>query len=270
MTGATNVTKRKPLSRERIVLAGLDLAEDGGLEAASLHKIADRLGFKTMSLYRHVADKDDLLDAMGDAVLAGMSVPDLEGLDWGSWKADFADEDDAETPDRDSGRLLTLRKLLDAVRDCGRPVRVAIETKHPTRYAGLVERKLAQLLAEYGWDAQHPQYPSPVRVMSFSSMALQRMRQLVPSLPLVLLIEDRVPLRMRDGSLPKGVGTAGLDIALLHRYPELVQRFQQRGNQVHVWTVDRTADVDLCVSLGVDAIITNRPHHVLDLLGRGA
>ncbi|MGN6610363.1 MAG: glycerophosphodiester phosphodiesterase family protein [Angustibacter sp.] len=204
----------------------------------------------------------------GRGVVSTLELAHLEGLDWGSWKADFDDEDDPETPDRDRGRILTLRKLLDAVRDCGRPVRVAIETKHPTRYAGLVERKLAQLLAEYGWDAPHPQYPSPVRVMSFSSMALQRMRQLVPSLPLVLLIEDRVPLRMRDGSLPKGVGAAGLDIALLHRYPELVQRFQQRGNQVHVWTVDRTRDVDLCLELGVDAIITNRPHHVLDLLGR--
>ncbi len=95
----------------------------------------------------------------GRGVVSALELAHLEGLDWGSWKAEFDDEDDPETPDRDRGRLLTLRKLLDAVRDCGRPVRVAIETKHPTRYAGLVERKLAQLLAEYGWDAPHPQLP---------------------------------------------------------------------------------------------------------------
>jgi len=37
---------------------------------------------------------------------------------------------------------------------------------------------------------------------------------------------------------------------------------------VHVWTVDEPADVDLCVRLGVDAIITNRPAAVLSALGR--
>ena len=206
----------------------------------------------------------------GRGVVSSLELAHLEGLDWGSWKADWDDVDDPETPDRDRGRLLTLRRLLDAVRDCGRPVRVAIETKHPTRYAGLVERRLAQVLAEYGWDAAHPRFPSPVRVMSFSSMALQRMRALVPSIPLVLLVEDRVPLRLRDGSLPKGVGAIGLDIEILRRQHDHVARFQQRGHKVHVWTVDHTADVDLCVRLGVDAIITNRPRHVLELLGRAA
>ncbi len=206
----------------------------------------------------------------GRGVVSTLELAHLEGLDWGSWTAQWEDLEDPEMPDRNAGRILTLRKLLDAVRDCGRPVRVAIETKHPTRYAGLVERRLAQLLAEYGWDAAHPQFPSPVRVMSFSSVALQRMRQLVPTIPLVLLVEDRVPLRMRDGTLPKGVGAVGLDIELLRRYPDLVARFQGRGHQVHVWTVDRTADVDLCLHLGVEAIITNRPRHVLELLGRSS
>ena len=41
------------------------------------------------------------------------------------------------------------------------------------------------------------------------------------------------------------------------------------GYPVHVYTVDRTDQVDLCLQLGVDAIITNRPRHVLELLGRG-
>jgi glycerophosphoryl diester phosphodiesterase len=204
----------------------------------------------------------------GRGVVSTLELAHLEGLDWGSWMSQWDDDDDPETPDRDSGRLLTLRTLLDAVRDCGRPLRVAIETKHPTRYAGLVERKLALLLAEYGWDAAHPRFASPVRVMSFSSMALQRMRQLVPGVPRVLLVEDRIPLRMRDGTLPKGVGAVGLDVQLLRRYPELVHRFRQHGNEVHVWTVDRTKDVDLCLELAVDAIITNRPRHVLELLGR--
>ena len=40
------------------------------------------------------------------------------------------------------------------------------------------------------------------------------------------------------------------------------------GNRVHVWTVDQPSDIDLCVELGVDAIISNRPKAVLARLGR--
>jgi glycerophosphoryl diester phosphodiesterase len=204
----------------------------------------------------------------GRGVVSTLELTHLERLDWGSWMETLDDEDDPEKPDRDAGRILTLRRLLDAVRDCGRPVRMAIETKHPTRYAGLVERKLAQLLAEYGWDAALPQFPSPARVMSFSYLALQRMRQRIPGLSLVLLVEDRIPVRMRDGALPRGVGAVGLSVELLRKHPYYVRRVQHQGQEVHVWTVDHTADVDLCLELGVDAIITNRPRHVLELLGR--
>jgi glycerophosphoryl diester phosphodiesterase len=103
--------------------------------------------------------------------------------------------------------------------------------------------------------------------MSFSQLACQRMRQLCPQVPLVYLIEGSVPLRYRDGSLPKGVGIAGLDIEILRRWPKTVARQHERGHEVHVWTVDEARDVDLCLALGVDAIITNRPKYVLDHAG---
>ena len=59
------------------------------------------------------------------------------------WKNPWADLDD-EAPDADPelGRVLTLRKLLETVADYDRRVELAIETKHPTRYGGLVERRL--------------------------------------------------------------------------------------------------------------------------------
>jgi AcrR family transcriptional regulator len=50
-----------PLSRERILLAAMRLADEGGIEALSMRKLAQELGVKAMSLYNHVADKDDLL-----------------------------------------------------------------------------------------------------------------------------------------------------------------------------------------------------------------
>lgn len=202
----------------------------------------------------------------GHGLVSSLELAQLEQLDWASWSTDPADP---EQPDRDNGQLLTLRRLLDAVRDSDRPVTVAIETKHPTRYAGQVERRLVQVLDDYGWCRYRHGAPPPVRVMSFSPNALKRMRHLAPQVPLVLLIQDRLRRRYRDGALPRGVETVGLDIAILRRRPGYVERLHAGGRRVQVWTVDRTADVELCVDLGVDAIITNRPRHVLELLGRG-
>jgi glycerophosphoryl diester phosphodiesterase len=199
----------------------------------------------------------------GRGTVSTLELAELEGLDWGSWKADHPDAE--EMPDRDRNRLLTLRHLLTTVTEyTDRPLGLAIETKHPTRYAGLVERHLARMLGEFGLDRRaHPGSPW-VRVMSFSQLAVQRMRQLCPEVPAVYLIEESVPIRFRDGSLPKGVRTVGLDIKIVRRWPGTVARQQRRGHEVYVWTVDEPEDVSLCIDLGVDAIITNRPSLVLD------
>ncbi|MEM1281605.1 MAG: TetR family transcriptional regulator, partial [Cyanobacteria bacterium P01_H01_bin.152] len=53
-----------PLSRELILRTALRLADEGGVEALSMRKIAQVLGVKAMSLYNHVANKDDILDGI--------------------------------------------------------------------------------------------------------------------------------------------------------------------------------------------------------------
>jgi len=198
----------------------------------------------------------------GRGIVSTLELAELEGLDWGSWKRQHRHE--AEQPDRDRDRLLTLRSLLTMVTAADRPLGLMIETKHPTRYAGLVERQLARMLADFGLDG--PQRPDAhwVRVMSFSQMAVQRMRQLSPDVPAVYLVEESVPLRFRDGSLPRGIHIVGLDLKIVRRWPQTVERQQRRGHQVYVWTVDEPQDVALCLELGVDAIISNRPGMVVD------
>lgn len=62
--------------------AALELAREVPLEEVSLHKVGDALGVSAMSLYRYVASKADLLDAMGDAVLAEIEIPVANGEDW--------------------------------------------------------------------------------------------------------------------------------------------------------------------------------------------
>jgi glycerophosphoryl diester phosphodiesterase len=202
----------------------------------------------------------------GRGVVSTLELAELDSLDWASWKNPWQELDD-EAPDtnQEQGRIVTLQRLLDMVRDWGKPVDVAIETKHPTRYAGLVEVKLIETLDRYGW-ARPPQGSvSPARVMSFSWMSLRRCLELAPDLETVYLM-DRVPLRFRDGALPFGARTAGpsMDIVLAH--PEYVAKVHDHGGAVHVWTVNRPEDIELCASLGVDAIISDRPAAALNQL----
>jgi glycerophosphoryl diester phosphodiesterase len=203
----------------------------------------------------------------GRGVLSTLELADLAELDWASWR-EARTRDDHEVPDLDRYGILTLARLLEYVAGCERRVELAIETKHPTRYAGLVERQLVALLHRFGW--AHPRLGSvpPVRVMSFSQLSLRRVHLLAPSLPTVFLLE-RVPLRFRDGSLPPGVRIAGPSIEVVRAHPHYVERVHRRGHDVHVWTVDSPDDVARCLDLGVDAIITNRPAHVLAAAGRG-
>jgi len=69
------------LSRERVVAAAIELADADGLASLSMRSVARRLGVEAMSLYHHVANKEDLLDGMVDAVFAEFHTP-TPGGDW--------------------------------------------------------------------------------------------------------------------------------------------------------------------------------------------
>jgi glycerophosphoryl diester phosphodiesterase len=203
----------------------------------------------------------------GTGVVSTLRLDDLAALDFGAGKATHRTPYPAQHTDRSKLGILTLRELIELTLEAGRPVELAIETKHPVRYAGYVEQRLVALLDRYG--LAHPRLgsTSPVRIMSFSVLALRRIRRLAPSLRTVLLL-DRWPVRFRDGSLPTGVGIAGPGIEVLREFPSLARRFREQGHEVHVWTVNRDVDLDLCLELDVDVVITDRPAHVLGRLGR--
>src|SRR5450631_2417799 len=200
----------------------------------------------------------------GKGPVSTLELATLQGLDFGSWK--LAHGAEAEMPDADRERdlLLTLRHLIDTVISCDREVGLAIETKHPTRYAGQVERELASVLTEFGLQGAYVPGRPRVCVMSTSQVAIARMRALCPQVPLVYLMRESVPLRFREGALPRGARIAGLDKEIIRRWPRTVNRQHYRGHQVYVWTVDDEDDIDRCLELGVDAIISNRPAFVRD------
>jgi glycerophosphoryl diester phosphodiesterase len=196
----------------------------------------------------------------GHGVVSDFDLDDLRGFDFGSWHS----SPDRYVEERDSTEapVLTLDRLLGVVAETG--TRLLIETKHPTRYAGLVEQKLVGLLTEHGMQGGAD---SPVTVMSFATVALRRIRLLAPALRTVQLYK-RVPTLRRDGSLPLVADVSGPGITVVRADPGYVRRVHARGRQVYVWTVDEPADIDLVLSLGVDAVITNRPTEVLSRLGR--
>src|ERR1022692_278535 len=77
------ITNRKPLSRARVLQAAVALADEAGLEAFSMRGLAQELGVVPMALYKHVANKEELLDGMVDIVFNEIELPSGT-LDWRS------------------------------------------------------------------------------------------------------------------------------------------------------------------------------------------
>ena len=72
---------RPPLSRERVLGAAVALADEAGIHAVSMRRLAQDLGVVPMALYKHVANKEELLDGMVD-VIVGEIDPPADGADW--------------------------------------------------------------------------------------------------------------------------------------------------------------------------------------------
>jgi glycerophosphoryl diester phosphodiesterase len=215
----------------------------------------------------------------GRGLVSTHTLAELNELDFGSWHpgpdgtGNRTDEDGDElvydVADGGRVRILTLDRLVAAIHDAGRPMRLLIETKHPTRYGPAVEEQVIDVLRRHGLHETRPGRPVDVALMSFSALAIRRTRRLAPWLPTVVLME-LLPAGLRGGRLPFGSAIGGPGIRLLRAHPEVARRLHARGHQVYVWTVNQPADLDLVIELGVEGIITDRPGFVrrrLDQLG---
>ena len=70
-----NRPKRQTLTRDRVLRAALELADERGIEALSMRELGRHLGVDAMSLYNHVDDKDDLLNGIVDLVVGEIDLP---------------------------------------------------------------------------------------------------------------------------------------------------------------------------------------------------
>jgi glycerophosphoryl diester phosphodiesterase len=227
-----------------------------------------------------VHDRQISTTSNGRGVVSALHLDELEQFHFGARKRGVrsrwgGDEITAvsDEPDVESGLVLTLERLLEYITATPGTVRLAIETKHPTRHARKVEEALVECLERFGliregtpveWAGK-----PAVRMMSFSRLAVRRMADLAPGVPTVQLLGKRLrPLRRE---LLTGSATAvGPSIALLRSDPDFVADAHAAGKEVHVWTVNRPSDMDLARNLGADVIITDHPRELLRRLGRDA
>jgi AcrR family transcriptional regulator len=158
------------LSRERIVAAAIELADTDGLGALSMARLAERLGCGTMSLYRHVANKDELLTFMLSAAPA--PPPTADPSDWRGALADWATglwdvyhqhpwvlQTAAAGPPADPGQLAWLDAGLAALGATG----LAERDKLAAVMAVLHYVRGAAALAIDAGQVDGPQYPALLR-----------------------------------------------------------------------------------------------------------
>ncbi|MCG5433006.1 glycerophosphodiester phosphodiesterase [Mycobacterium sp. MYCO198283] len=197
----------------------------------------------------------------GRGRVSGLSLDELRRHDYGAWHA-------AEPPLEDITDMLTLDALMALVLDWQRPVKLFIETKHPTRYGALVESKVLALLHRYGVASPPSADRSRAVIMSFSATAVWRVRRSAPMLPTVLL---GGATRLLSGTAATTVGATavGPSIASLRANPELVDRAAAAGRATYCWTVDHYEDVEFCRRHGVAWIATNYPGRTKSWLERG-
>lgn len=134
--------RREPLTRDRVLQTAVDLADRGGIEALSMRRLGQELRVDAMALYRHVRNKDDLLDGLVEVIVAEIERPAAAG----DWKATLRAQSMAARAvmlrhpwarrvfeDRPKGGptfLLYIESVLTTLRDGGFSVELAHHVLH--------------------------------------------------------------------------------------------------------------------------------------------
>jgi glycerophosphoryl diester phosphodiesterase len=146
---------------------------------------------------------------------------------------------------------MSLEELLILARDNKKEL--AIETKHPVPTGNLVEKKVMELIRQEKAFAD-------IYVMSFSWLALEKIRMIDPQQKTVALLNQRFNKTMLRFT---SAGAIGPSISTLREKPEL----SKDERNLFVWTVDDADDMRFCADNGVDVLITNTPSYARSVLG---
>ena len=146
---------------------------------------------------------------------------------------------------------MTLEELLILARDNKKEL--AIETKHPVPTGSTVERKVVELLAQ-------EKSVADIHIMSFSWLALEKVRMISPHQSTVALLHDTFSFAMRRFTSADSIGPG---ITALRKRAQLLED----PRNLFVWTVDDADDMRFCANNGVDVLITNNPSNARSVLG---
>jgi glycerophosphoryl diester phosphodiesterase len=238
----------------------------------------------------HDTTLDRTTNGSGD--VADRTLAELRTLDVSAWKGAAVPPAFGGTGDQ----FLTLSDLLALLRGAGRPVRLAIELKHPSPFGLRLEDALIAFLMDEGWDPESSMLGTvEISFMSFNPDSMRQLAESAPSHMLCQLVADVEPQEVRDalrfGSLAEGaligvlqralkegeelidgqeVGIAGPGVEYVRDHPERVRRWIQEGMRVRVWTVNTEEDALFLAGLGVQEMTSDYPARIrLALDGNG-
>ena len=148
-------------------------------------------------------------------------------------------------------QAITLDELLILARDNKKEL--AIETKHPVPSGSAVEKGVMELLSQ-------EKLVADIHVMSFSWLALEKVRKINPEQKTVALLHDTFSFAMRRFTSAQAIGPG---ITAFRKKPHL----NQDPRNLFIWTVDDADDMRFCAGNGVDVLITNTPSYARSVLG---
>jgi glycerophosphoryl diester phosphodiesterase len=228
----------------------------------------------------------------GTGDVADYTLEELLALDVSSWRGVAIPPEYGGIADQ----LVTVDDLLQLLRGAGRPIELAIELKHPSPFGRQLEDELLEYLMAEGWDPETSRVDNiTITFMSFHPDAVRYLNDHVPADYLCQLLDDIEAEDLKDsvflGPLAVGavatllrrvmhegellaaehrVGIAGPGVDYVRAHQGRIRRWLQDGIRLRVWTVDSSADVELCRELGIQEITTNRPAEVRRQLERAA
>ncbi len=184
---------RVPLTKERVLRAAITLADEGGIESLSMRKLGLALGVEAMSLYNHVANKDEILDGIVDLVAGEVKVPSKRG----GWKSairrsvisthevllrhPWAGSLTVSRPRVGAAKLRYVDWLIGCLREAG----FSIQTAHNAMHA--IESHT------YGFTLQELSFPADIEEMGPEIAALLRRQQIVAEFPHISeMVQDSI------------------------------------------------------------------------------
>jgi glycerophosphoryl diester phosphodiesterase len=247
------------------------LAMDADMIECDMHLTLDEV---PVCIHDDSVDRTTGGAAHGD--VADFTLAELRALDFGSW---FNSAYPAQAnPDYVGARIVPFEEQLDCYLRINPHMRFHVETKDSA--GGRAEQVLVDLLTRKGLIATGDQsgkavQSSTILMQSFDAASLERIKSLAPTLPTAFLFTapDATTLPwLLTGDGPDYVDAFAPNSLIVALDPTSVQRFHANDHDVHVWTVNDRAQMNLMLALGVDGIFTNNTdilREAIDAQGSG-